>query len=408
MARESAPWARGSGIALGVLVLVQIGLGFLLNTAYTPTPEGAHSSVQALRDDTYRGFLQNFHYWGSAWLIVHSFLHVFLLLLSGAYLRISKLAWIASVALFGSSFLMQVTGNLLPFDRHDVQTAVIEGGIAAGIPALGDFSAKTVLQGDKFGPETLSAWHSVHFWLMIPLALAALVCLFGFGAAAKKRSAASFMWLLPIVGIAALSALFSAPFGAAATAADYGAFDARPSWYTLPMHGALNAFDSLSSGLGWIGTALLPGLLGLFLLLAPWIGKRFDWLARTVPTLIVLAYGVFAVLFGGTPAPAWGLQDVPETKAADGSLNVTAIDEAKAMKGFELAKANCACHGPELRGTAQAPNLHQMFRRQSDAAWFVKFVKNPRSMKPSSTMPALTHLSDSELATIAEWLRKPK
>jgi mono/diheme cytochrome c family protein len=124
--------------------------------------------------------------------------------------------------------------------------------------------------------------------------------------------------------------------------------------------------------------------------------------------LIVLAYCVFAALFGGTPAPAWGLQDVPETKAADGSLNVTAIDEAKAMKGFELAKANCACHGPELRGTAQAPNLHQMFRRQSDAAWFVKFIKNPRSMKPSSTMPALTHLSDSELATISEWLRKPK
>lgn len=409
VARDSEPWPRASAIALGVLVLVQLGLGFLLNTSYTPTPEGAHSSVQALRDDQVKGFLQNFHYWGSAWLIVHSLLHVFGLLLTGAYLRISKLAWIASTALLGLSFLMQVTGNLLPFDRHDVQTAVVEGGIAAGIPALGDFSAKTVLQGDKFGPQTLSAWHSLHFWMLIPLALAALVCFFGFGRAEKKRSAASFLWLLPLIGVGVLSAVLSAPYGDVATASDYGSFDARPSWYTLPMHGALNAFDSLSSGLGWIGTALLPGLLGLLLLLAPWIGRKWDWIARGIPTLIILAFGVFAALYGGKPAPARGLQDVPETKSANGTASVAPIDEAKAAKGFELAKANCAgCHGAELKGAAKAPNLHVVFRKRSDAEWFTDFLIDPKSKKESSTMPSMRHLTDVQLVAIAEWLRKPK
>ena len=408
VARDSGYWPRASAIALGVLVLVQLGLGFFLNTAYSPTPEVAHKSVEALRDDQLRGFLQNFHYWGSAWLIVHSFLHVFLLLLTGAYLRVSKLGWIASVALFGLAFLMQVTGNLLPFDRHDVQTAVVEGGIAAGIPVLGEFSAKTVLQGDKFGPQTLSAWHSVHFWLLVPLVLAALVCLFGFGPGDKKRNAVSFFWLVPLIGVGVLSALLTAPYGPAATPTDYGSFDARASWYTLPMHGALNAFDSLSPGLGWIGTALLPGLLGTSLLLAPWIGRKWEWLARALPTLIVLAFGAFAVFYGGKPAPAWGLQDVPETKSTSGAGNATAIDEAKAAKGFELAKANCAgCHGAELKG-ATAPNLHEVFRKQSAAEWFIDFLIDPKSKKESSTMPSMRHLTDVQLVAIAEWLRKPK
>lgn len=408
MARESAPWARASGIALGVLVLVQIGLGFLLNTAYSPTPEAAHSSVQAIRDDAYRGFLQNFHYWGSAWLIVHSFLHVFVLLLSGAYLRISKLAWIGSVAVFGLAFLMQVSGNLLPFDRHDVQTAVVEGGIAAGVPLAGDFAATTILQGKTFSSDTLSAWHQFHFWMIVPLTLAAIVCVFAFGRASGKRSLASYFWLLPLIGVSVLSAVLVAPFGAAATAADFGSFDARPSWYTWPMHGALNTFDSLSAGLGWIGTALLPGLFALLLLLAPWIGKRWDWLARTLPSLILIGFGLMAALNGGKPAAAWGLQEVPETPKLDPQSKNKPIDEALATRGFTTAKANCGCHGPELRGAAQAPNLHEVFRRQSDAEWFVDFLLDPKSKKPSTTMPSMRHLTDVQLVAIAEWLRKPK
>jgi mono/diheme cytochrome c family protein len=174
------------------------------------------------------------------------------------------------------------------------------------------------------------------------------------------------------------------------------------------MHGALNTFDSVSPGLGWIGIALLPGLFALFLLFAPWIGKKWDWIARTLPTLILIGIGVMAALKGGTPAPAWGLQEVQESTKSEPQANGKPIDDALASRGFGIAKANCGCHGPELKGAAKAPNLHEVYRRHSDAEWFTGFLIDPKSKKPSTTMPSMRHLTDVQLVAIAEWLRKPK
>ena len=66
-----------------------------------------------------------------------------------------------------------VTGNLLPYDRHGVQTAVTEVGIASRVPFFGPVIADMMLGGPKFSASTLATWYGMHRW-WIPLALAAL------------------------------------------------------------------------------------------------------------------------------------------------------------------------------------------------------------------------------------------
>lgn len=408
MAEEKVgPWVRASAIGLALLGLIQIGLGGYLNMGYTPTPEGAPESMRAVRDLGLPEFLQHVHYWGSAWLIVHGFVHIVGLLVSGAYLRVSKGAWLGAVGLFGTSFAMQVTGNLLPFDRHDVQTAVAEGNIAAGVPGLGTFISTLMLNGEKFGPNTLFAWHKIHLCLLLPLIVSILMV----GIPPRNRERAKgfvrFVWLVPLVAVAALALALPSPWGASATSIDFVLADARPSWYTWPMHGALNAFESISGGLGWIGAGVLPLLFGGLLLFAPWLGAKRDRLVRGAFVVFVLGFGAMGALFGGSPAPAWGHQEVPDFKA-DAS-QAKPIDERLARYGFRMAVQNCAiCHGKDLKGADGRPDLTTQFRRHADAAYFERFIRDPKAAKPGSTMPGQSHLPAEEIAAMAEWLRQPK
>lgn len=399
-------WPRMWGWALAAVVLLQLAVGFYLNSGYGTTPSEAIASVQATRSDALGRFLQGIHYWGSGGLIAMSLFFLAALLAKGTYLKLPKPVWVGAVALFGSAFGLQVTGNLLPFDQHDVQTAVIEGGIASRVPLAGSMAASTLLAGDTFSPSTLAAWHRYHLWLLVPLILGTGAVLFGTPKPDRSRR----MWAFPAVcllAIAGLAALLGAPHGAPGTEADFAAFDARPSWYTWPMHGALNGFESLAASAGWIGAAVLPGILGAALLFAPWIGQKRDGLARGSVFGLLAAFFGLGVAFGGTAAPAWGEQTVPQTFVSE--PNADPVDEALASAGESLAKMHCVgCHGEGLAGGPGAPNLMTAYQRHSDADWYVRFLRNPSSVKPGSTMPAMAHLSDSEIAELAEFLRKPK
>jgi quinol-cytochrome oxidoreductase complex cytochrome b subunit len=404
-ASKVGPWPRASAIALGVVVLVQLAVGLYLNFLYTPSASQAHETVQAIRDDPAGSILQNVHYWGSAWLIVHGFLHLLSLILSGAYLSLSRGAWIGSALVFGSAFAMQVTGNLLPFDRHDVQTAVIEGGVASQIPVLGDFASSSMLGAKGFGPSTVEIWHRAHLWLTVPLVIGGMLCLLAFKRSEpNKDGILRFLWIGSLVAITALSLMLPAPFGQAATSADYSSFDAKPSWYTWGMHGALNTFERLSNGLGWVGSAVLPGLFALLLMLAPWLGQRRDKLVRGAFLTFVIGFTLMAVFSGGRPAPAWGEQEVPVEEAISNAA-ATPIDEAKAAQGFAVAKRECSsCHGSDLKGKF-GPNLVKTLPHR-EAQWYMEFIVDPK--KKGSNMPPYRKLTEKELTQVAEWLRKPK
>jgi quinol-cytochrome oxidoreductase complex cytochrome b subunit/cytochrome c2 len=397
-------------MALAAVVLVEMVVGYYLNTGYRAPPEAAREWIEHVRSDPVKSVFQNLHYWASAWIIGHAFLHVAFLLLSGAYARTARAPWMGALLIFASGFALQVTGNLLPFDRHDVQTAVIEGSVASRVPVAGESAAAFMLAGDRFGQQTLEAWHRYHLWLLVPIGLGALLCLFGWGKErVKARAASVVMGLLPLLAVGALSVLVSSPSGESATVSDYAAFDARPSWYTWPLHGALNMFNALSEGLGWLGTVLLPGLLGLLLLLAPWVGEKRDKLVRTLFVLLLLPFGLAAAFYGGSPAPVTGEQDLPGDAGTRASSSIP-IDDQKAAAGQELASSFCTpCHGEKLTGTVAAPSLMDVYKRHADAGWYIGFLKDPGNYKPGTTMPSFKNrLSEDQLAQLAEFLRKPK
>ncbi|HVL39834.1 MAG TPA: cytochrome b N-terminal domain-containing protein [Fimbriimonadaceae bacterium] len=400
---KDLPALRISAAALLLQVGLQFGVGLLLSRWYAPTLLEAHASVQALRDDAAGRVLVNLHYWGSALLIVHAFVHVSGMILHGLYAREHRWQWLSAVAALLCILGFQISGNLLPMDRHDVQTAVIEAGVASSVPGVGSSVSEAILAGPEFGQSTLDAWSIVHRWLLPGLLLVVCAVLWASTLRGPRfRLSPALLFLLPPI---ILAVALDAPAGSPATEADFTSYDARVGWYVWPMHGALNAFQRLGPGLGWIGAALIPGLFVGFLFALPWMAHRF---ARPLVTWIYLsfvaAFGFLALVFGGLPAPITGNQDPPAQ--AVGSGNVPLSDAGTAQHGRELFNSlPCSgCHGDDARGGAVKLNLAQVRQRHRSFESLMKFIQDPRSVRPGSTMPAFPQLGEEERRALAEFL----
>lgn len=401
-------------VALVVQVLFQFIAGWYLSRAYVADPAVAHAKMQAILSGPLHAFVAGFHYWGSLILILHSFLHLAAMLFAAWYRPPHHWRWIASLAIFGCAFLFQVTGNLLPFDKHGVQTAAVEGGIAAGMPVMGPQVASIIMGGESsFTDATLGAWYLAHR-LLIPLALVlgvlgALIVHFGRRDIRENRILIWVPLLVPIV----LALTIATPLGAAATAEDYNKFGAQVSWYTWPLHGSLEAFSKLGPSLGWIGTGVVPGLFVGFLVLLPLISKK------VAHSGVKIVFGVFllffvgtGLIFGGSFAPLTGTRDPIVAQAPpDNGPKTTAvtIDAALAAKGREyFNNEGCAgCHGTDGKKAAGGPVLDNIHKEHSDIEWYVAFIKEPKSKKPGSTMPGFPDLGDEKLKAMAEFLRGP-
>ncbi len=397
----------GLAMGLAVLTLLQALLGAYVSVRYEASLAGAHGSVEALRNDSLGAFLQGFHYWGSAIAILLGSLLLGGLLWAGWYEKGRRAIWFAALLFATGSIGLQLTGNVLPMDRHDVQTAVVEAGIAGRTPFVGEQIASLMLAGERFGQPTLDSWYLAHRWVFTPVvALGALLL------AVRARGAKGAPWLaaIPAGAGAALALLLPAPSGIGATAADFASMDAVVSWYVWPMHGALRAFETFLPGQGWLGSAVLPGLFVAFLAAVPWLSTKVSGSAiRGTFAFFVLAFAFCAGAYGGLPAPLSGSQEVVSGSGRGPATGAKPIDAKLAARGLELFNSTCAgCHGVGGGGTRTAPRLREVFRKYADAEWYKRFIRDPASVKPGTTMPAFDQLTESELSALAEWLRKPK
>jgi quinol-cytochrome oxidoreductase complex cytochrome b subunit len=401
-----------SAAALFLEFALQVAAGIYLSRAYVGDPKHAHESMVRILSATPHSQISAFHYWGSAFMLAHSFLHVCIMLFSGAFRPPNQWRWFGALAFFLCAFLFQATGNLLPYDQHGVQTAAVEGGIAASVP-MGQSIAAIMLGGEpSVNSNTLGLWYMAHR-LLIPIAL--LLGTMGSLAAILKRPSGKPVWalsavlaLIPLV----LGLSFGSPLGTAATEADYNKFGAMVSWYTWPLHGSLEAFNKISPSLGWVGTAVVPTLFALFLLAAPFMSKRIAnaGIQGTFIAFMVFFFGS-ALLFGGGFAPLTGTRDPVTAKAEPPSTTpASPIDSTLAAKGRDLFNSEgCAgCHGTDGLKPSGGPKLDQVFKDHADAEWYIAFIKNPKSMKPSSTMPPYPDLTIDQLKAMAEFLRQPR
>jgi ubiquinol-cytochrome c reductase cytochrome b subunit len=396
-----------SAAGLYVQYLLQFAVGIALQARFHPSIDAAHSSIRKLREEATGRLLADFHYWGSAVLVATATIHVVLMLWFGWYRHPHRGRWFASLAMLAGAMGFQLTGNLLPMDRHDVQTAVVEAAIAARVPGIGPELRRAVLGGDGFGQSTLDLWWWVHRFALTGLVLVAMAGAFVVHLRRKDVRENRVAMLLPVLVALGLALSFSAPFGEPATPADYNRFDAKVGWYVWPMHGALRMFESFHPSLGWIGAAVLPGLFGVFLVALAIVQPK-EGVARAGLCGFLAVFGFGAVRFGGLPASATGVQALP-SPAAPVESSFTPVDAALSKRGRTLfAVEGCAdCHGKDGRNGAAGPDLGEVHRRHPEAEWYVRFLANPQAVKPNSTMPAFAGIGETKLRALAEWLRDP-
>lgn len=399
--------AYGLGWALVILVVLEVLVGFALTMFYEPTLQMAWHSTQANRGDVPLKYILNFHYWGSAILIISPLLLIVYMLFKGMYAGPYRKLWTGTLLILLGAFVGQVTGNLLPMDQHDVRTVVVEASIIGNAPS-GAANKEMVLQGDSITQKTLDAWYWAHRWVVLGFMVLG-VLLVGAGLN-KAKGASKFMVLLPLIAVAVLSATLPSPSGYVPEAGDYESYNAQPSWYTWPLHGLLNMFSKFD--MGWVGAMLIPGLFFLFLLILPFIGRKISpkW-ARPVFLVFALLFIGAAVGFGGTFAPISGPQEtaeyLAELETRKANENATPVNPQLVTQGKPLfATKGCEnCHGIDGTKAETAPDLTRVRNRHKDAGYYIRYIKEPKSVNPNSTMPAFKDLTDAELAALADYLR---
>lgn len=406
---RSAKFLATSEAGLAAQIGLQMLCGVLLAFWYTATPEAAHSSSESIRSHVIPRLIVSTHYWGAQFLMLQSIVHVSTMIWTGCYRGTWTARWYLALGVCACSFMLMVTGNLLPFDRHGVQSAVTEIAVANRVPMLGPVAADAMLHGSRFGGETLAAWYFVHKWLL-PLALIALGGVFyalrSVQEPVRKSPIAVFTpsALAIVLGIAV-----AAPIGVGASKGDYTALNAVVNWYAWPIHGALRAFDEISPDLGWIGAVVLPLLVLAFLVALPRLCEKVTpMFVQAVFLVIVGAFAVMAVMFGGLPAPLVNRDTAgsqgPDPMADGGAASIEVQLAAKGRAVF--SSVGCvSCHGQDGVGGISGPDLSAVGLKHADAAWFESWIHDPSVVKPGTAMPAFNHLDSGRLSALAEYLR---
>jgi ubiquinol-cytochrome c reductase cytochrome b subunit len=402
----------GSGLL--VLALIAALTGIALQPFYRPIAGQAHPSVAAIQASPLLGVVRSAHYWASALLILLGAATLVYGLFTCSYRRPFQLAWVAAVGLVLVFFFFQLTGHLLPWDRHAVSTTAIETGIAENAPVVGPMQAQLLRGGDAVSPRTLNVWYTAHVALL-PVLLVGLAWLF-----LTQLRRAGARWRLPGAALTvALVALLMAavgapaPLGPEATPADYGSYAARSEWYVLPLHGLLTLAQSIRPSLAFIGTMVIPGMAVLAVLALPWLDRRrvgepLSRLVRGGAAFGLAAIFVLTVTHLGSMAPLFGPKTPPDARvaAARSTTGTASLDPALVQQGKALVQKNgcLGCHKVAGQGGAVGPALDGTGARHADLDWQIRHLKDPAAVTPGSTMPPYKQLSDADLRAIATYL----
>ena len=376
-------------------MVIQLLIGTYLGFQYNSTLANGYNSVTNIRASSFGLFCASFHYWGSALLILHSSIHLLASFVSGIFKESTK-AWTASVLAPVFAIAIQMTGNLLPLDKHGVETVVVEAGISSGLPLLGKTVRTQTLAGDVFSQETLNRWWHLHEVVVPILLLGAVLALLSLDLTRFKKT---FPWsaVIPFLLLSVVAISVRAPRGAMATEADYGSFSATVSWYTWPLHGLMIAFGNLNPSLAWVGAMAVPGALVVLLLALPFVGRKLTPFSLNI-AMGVIALAVFstALKFGGPIAALTGDRDPKEAApvATKPAAALSSADLALAAQGKTLFNnAGCSdCHGTDgIKGTS-GPSLSDSWKSHNDPAWYEKYIHNPKDIDSGSTMPPIPRL----------------
>ena len=169
-------WFYTLGSATMFAFLSQAITGVFLAMYYRPDAAGgAYESVRHINDDVFLGeFVHGMHKWGSSVMVILIFLHMARTFFFGAYKYPRELNWVIGVALVILTFVMALTGYLLPFDQRSYWATIVAANINGTGPIVGPFLSDALRGGADFGATTLSRFYAIHM-LVVPGAIAAMI-----------------------------------------------------------------------------------------------------------------------------------------------------------------------------------------------------------------------------------------
>jgi quinol-cytochrome oxidoreductase complex cytochrome b subunit len=168
-------WFYTLGSATMFAFLSQAVTGVFLAMYYVPSVTDAYESARHITNDVFLGeFVRGMHKWGSTMMVILIFLHMGRVFFFGAYKYPRELNWIIGFVLLVLTFVMALTGYLLPFDQRSYWATIVANNITASGPLVGPYLADFLRAGPEFGATTLSRFYSIHM-LLVPGAIAALI-----------------------------------------------------------------------------------------------------------------------------------------------------------------------------------------------------------------------------------------
>jgi menaquinol-cytochrome c reductase cytochrome b subunit len=171
--RRGINWFYTLGSATLFAFLNPAVTGRFLAMYYDPSPR-AYESTRFITNEAFLGeFVRGMHKWGATVMVILIFLHVARTFFFGAYKYPREVNWILGVALVTLTFVMALTGYLLPFDQRSYWATIVANNITASGPLVGPYLADFLRAGPEFGATTLSRFYAIHM-MLVPGIMAAL------------------------------------------------------------------------------------------------------------------------------------------------------------------------------------------------------------------------------------------
>jgi menaquinol-cytochrome c reductase cytochrome b subunit len=168
-------WFYTLGSATLFAFLAQAVTGVFLAMYYVPSVTQAYESTRYITNEVFLGeFVRGMHKWGATVMTVLIFLHMARTFFFGAYKYPRELTWVIGVVLLVLTFVMGLTGYLLPFDQRSYWATIVAANITASGPVMGPYLGDFLRGGAEFGATTLARFYAIHM-LLVPGAIAALI-----------------------------------------------------------------------------------------------------------------------------------------------------------------------------------------------------------------------------------------
>jgi quinol-cytochrome oxidoreductase complex cytochrome b subunit len=409
---------------LGSLCVLLFGLlavtGIFLAMYYNPSPDKAYQSIDYIMQDVPMGsILRGLHHWGGGAMVLVVFLHLLTSFFSGSYKAPRELTWISGACLFVITLGLGFTGYLLPWDMKAYWATVVGSSIPKGIPAVGDFVARSIIGGDTISGFTLTRFYAIHT-LLLPGLLAAftvfhiyLVRIHGIAesndnAACEKEEKPNRFYpehalrSITVFSVVCIALVGLSIFGKIPREAIAGtimeSYLPRPEWYYMWLCQLLTYFSG-----PWeeIATLAIFAIGGILLFSMPFLGRtkmsglqnRPLCMASGVTAIMGIVY--LSIIAYADIKPYGDVIPIPDRQ-------LTAVEQRGLSVYIERECAYChQIHG--MGGRRTGPDLANMTAKGRNLDYLVKFVNNPQAVSSMSIMPKYG-LNESDLRSLAEFM----